>query len=515
MDILRFALGVRFETYNDSVTEADKDAVLGELALAVPASLVRGMHVYGGVCPIGDESGEGIYTVVFINGPLGPMRRLYRTIDSDAALNAMLEPNEPFIQNNVIRNFSGMEFFGIVDKQGVCEGGSGRMPAFVRKPSGRRRADEMKTVLIAPNSFKGTIPAGTAARHISRALRRELPGVKLVPVPVADGGDGTLEAIRSAVRCTVRTAKVTGPYGEPVEAKYLVAGGSSAVIESALASGLALCSEAGLDPLKATSFGTGELIRRALHEGVREVSVCLGGSATNDCGMGLARALGYRFIKADGEEAESASELAEVAAIDENNADPLIKKAAFTAVCDVKNPLLGPNGATYTFGPQKGAGAEALELLENGMSNMARLLDAYAGRAVSQTAGAGSAGGMGAMLAALLNARIRSGAEELLRLSDFDEKLRSAAFVITGEGMIDGTSLDGKAVGEIIERVDKAAGGASRPAAAVIAGCGGEGAELVEAKCRFVEYCGREEEPLKAFDAAARRLAEDIASEIK
>ncbi|MBR3382211.1 MAG: glycerate kinase [Clostridia bacterium] len=506
MKIKRFALGVRFDTLKDSVSPEDVDSLLGELTSALSIKDVENLVISGGVCKLSEDDGEGIYTVVFTNGGLKKMRALYSKIDSDAALHAMLETRRPFIQNNVVRAFEGLELFGSVGKDGVCSGGNGRSLSFPKYNEARALCSGSKTVLIAPNAFKGTISADEASRRLRRAIRRVLPDVTCVPVPVADGGDGTLKAVEKALLGQKRSMSVTSPYGRKIESEYLVIDGSKAVIESALASGLAVCGEDRPDPLHASSFGTGQMILRAAHEGVGTILVCLGGSATNDCGLGLARALGVRFIASSGEEIDSAARMGEIVRIDASGLDGQVSKCEIVAVCDVSNPLTGKTGATRIFGPQKGADPSTVEELERSMLNMEKRLNEYAGKEICSKPGAGAAGGMGAMLMALFGAKVVPGAEAILGVADFDRKLRSAALVITGEGMIDRTSLNGKAVGAIIEHSHKAG-----VPLALIAGSRGEGGELVEEHANFIEYTGSMDDPLRRFDEAADRLAERIA----
>lgn len=504
MEIKRFSLGLRFDTLKQRVAQEDIDGFLAELASAVPAKLAEGLELFAG-----SDGAPGVYTVVFMNGRLGRMRELYSAIDSDARVKALLEYRTPYVQNNVIRDYEGFEFLGCADGNGVLQGGSVRL-AFSGGSDLRPASDPKKTVLIAPNAFKGTISSDAASRMLALELRRRLPGYLPVPIPTADGGDGTLDAVERAMPVHRHTAFVTGPYGQRTEAAYLLSGGKKAVIESALASGLALCAGLPLDPLSATSRGTGELILRAAHEGAGEIFVCLGGSATNDCGVGMANALGVRFIMADGAETASAAELDKVVSIDASGLDAFVKRARITVVCDVDSPLTGEHGATYSFGPQKGADAETLPLLERGMLNMERLLNSYAGRSVCSEPGSGAAGGMGAMLMALTNASREKGAEAVLAISDFDRKLKNAAFVITGEGRIDSTSLRGKATGAVLAHAHDAG-----VPAAIIAGSAGEGAEELLSRAAAVEFTGPADEPEARFSSAAERLVRRIAELLK
>ena len=277
--------------------------------------------------------------------------------------------------------------------------------------------------------------------------------------------NGTLDAIENILRGRTREVQVTAPYGEKIPARYYVIDGQNAVIESALASGLALCDADALDPLHATSRGTGELIMRALREGAQEVCIGLGGSATNDCGIGAASALGVRFLDEEGNEIDTADRMAEVARIDASGVDPLVRNAGFTLMCDVKR--------------------------------------------VSAFHGAGAAGGMGAMFMALLYARVRSGAEAVLDLASFDKVCKNASFVVTGEGRVDSTSVSGKALGTVLDRA-RACGVRT----AIIAGSRGDGAELAEAKADIVRYCGEEADRVEALKKSARMLARDIGADL-
>ena len=507
MIIKRFALGIRFDFLKDSVTEEDKALLFRELTNVLTAKETEKLHVYGGVFKISEDDGSGIYTVVFTNGGLKKMRNVYTVVNADARLHAMLESRTPFIQNNIVRNFEDAEFFGIVGKDGSLAEGSGVFPSFSQKVIKRPLYRSDKTILLAPNSFKGTISAESAVKYLSLALRNKLPNTTCVPVPVADGGDGTIAAIEKSIVGQRHGALVVSPYGKKIKAEYFVIDGTKAIIESALASGLALCADESLDPLIATSKGTGELVLRAVHEGLKEIYVCLGGSATNDCGIGLAEALGAKFLDGEGNEIVSARDMDKIQRIDVSGIDEQVKAARIRILCDVTNPLTGKDGATYCYGPQKGADEAVITLLESGMLNMEKLLNDHAGFSVCSQNGAGAAGGMGAMLMALFGAKAVPGSEAILDVADFDRKLRNASLVITGEGRIDSSTLSGKAAGAVISRSIKAG-----VPVALIAGSRGDGAEKVEALVNFAEYSDSESDALKHFDSAAERLAEKIAN---
>ena len=506
MELSRFTLGVRFDFLKDEATDEDGKLAFSELTKLLCVKDVEGLKIWAGVFKLNERDSGGIYTVVFTNGSLKTMRALYSKINNDARIHAMLDQRTPFIQHNTARRFANAVFFGCVGSDGVCAGGEAWPVRFGKTPEKRKLYDKRETIVAAPNSFKRTLSAYEVCRSAARAIRKHMPDITVLPVPLADGGDGTLEAVEYAVNGTRHSADVTAPYGNKVKAEYLVIDGTKAVIESARASGLALCGETELDPLKATSRGTGELIARAVGEGLKEIFVCLGGSASNDCGVGLAEALGVRFLDANDQPVTEASRLSEAAAIDVSRVNESVRQARIYAVCDVNNPLTGINGATYTFGPQKGADENALAVLEKGMINMERLLDSFAGKPVCAEPGSGAAGGMGAALISLFGAEVVSGSEALMQLTEFDSKLSEAALVITGEGRVDSTTLSGKAVGEVVKRAEKAG-----VPCALLCGSRGEGAELIENMCRFTEYSGSETEALKHLDLAAERLAEKIA----
>jgi glycerate kinase len=274
---------------------------------------------------------------------------------------------------------------------------------------------EQLRIVVAPNAFKETFSPLEAARLIARGLRRALPRARIERVPVADGGDGTLEALRAALGGRLVRLRVTGPLGAPVRAAYLRSG-STAVIEMARASGLKLVPPGKRNPLLATTRGTGELIAHASRNGAREILVGVGGSATVDGGAGALEVLTPRIVR------------------------------RVTVLCDVENPLLGPRGAAPVFGPQKGATPSMVRRLERRLAAWARSLRARTGVDVRRMARGGAAGGLSAGLAAY-GARLVSGAEHILRLSGFP---RPCDFVVTGEGRIDSTSLGGKAVGAVL-----------------------------------------------------------------
>ena len=329
--------------------------------------------------------------------------------------------------------------------------------------------------VFASDSFKGSLSSIRTGELLTRAAQEVFPGCNCKAVPMADGGEGTAEAVISATGGRWVPAAVTGPLGEPVEAGYGLLPGGTAIIEMASASGLVLVPPARRDPRNTSTAGTGELIAAALADGCTELTIAIGGSATNDGGMGCMRALGVRFLDAEGCELKGkGGDLAKVAHIDSSGLLPEARAANFTIMSDVDNPLLGPDGATFTFGPQKGAAPEIRDELEAGMENYARVLKRDLG-ANTGFPGAGAAGGLGAALKIFLDAEMRSGSDAVLDLVGFDEDLKDADVVVTGEGRIDWQSAHGKVVAGVGKRCQKA----GVPCIAIVGGMGERAEEML------------------------------------
>ena len=321
--------------------------------------------------------------------------------------------------------------------------------------------------LFASDSFKGTISSARAAELLTDAARAAFPNATMCAVEVADGGEGTVDAVVAATGGSVRTVVVHGPLGKEVRAAYGLLPGGRAIIEMAAASGLPLLGQEERDPLAASTFGTGELILDALAQGVRSISLAIGGSATNDGGMGCMRALGARFLDADGNAlAGTGADLARVRSIDLSGLDPRVGEASFYVMCDVDNPLLGERGATHVFGPQKGATPGLVRELERGMQKYARVLGKSFAGFDAQGAGMGAAGGLGAASSAFLHATMLPGIEQVLDLVGFDRLLESCDLCVTGEGHADAQSVHGKVISGIAARC-RAAG---VPCVAIVGG---------------------------------------------
>ncbi|MDO4537987.1 MAG: glycerate kinase [Coriobacteriales bacterium] len=329
--------------------------------------------------------------------------------------------------------------------------------------------------LFASDSFKGTISSARAAELLSDAARAAFPLAQLHALEVADGGEGTVDAVVSAVGGTLRVAEVRGPRGDMIKARYGLLDGNRAIIEMAAASGLPLLSPRQRDPRKTSTWGTGELIAHALDQGVRELSLAIGGSATNDAGMGCMSALGARFLDAQGRELTGVgSDLARVEHIDLSGMDDRLSQTRVMVMCDVDNPLLGPRGATRVFGPQKGATQEVVEELEAGMAHFAEVLASTLPQFDAMAAGAGAAGGLGGALQAFLGARLVPGIEHVLDLVGFDELLVGCDLCVTGEGHADAQSAHGKVISGVAARC-RAAG---VPCVAVVGGMDADALEL-------------------------------------
>lgn len=302
-------------------------------------------------------------------------------------------------------------------------------------------------IVVAPDSYKGSLSALGVAEAMERGILRVFPSAEVRKLPIADGGEGTVEALVAATGGRIMTSQVAGPLGEPVMARWGILGeGNSAVIEMAAASGLTLVPKDRLDPRLSSTFGTGQLVKAALDFGLRNIIIGLGGSATNDGGSGLARALGVRFLSEDGSDLPAGgAALIDLKQIQMDGLDPRLKECSITVACDVNNPLCGPRGASAVFGPQKGADAETVRELDNALLNYANSARLATGRDVSTTEGAGAAGGLGAGLLFFTPACLKPGVEIVLDAVDFSSVVEEAAFVITGEGRTDYQTAFGKA----------------------------------------------------------------------
>ncbi|ENM5793603.1 glycerate kinase [Vibrio mimicus] len=368
-------------------------------------------------------------------------------------------------------------------------------------------------VVIAPDSFKESLTAKQVCDAIQAGLARVWNDAKFVAIPVADGGEGTVQSLVDATQGRIVEVKVMGPQGKRVEAFYGMLGDNqTAVIEMAAASGLHHVPIAQRDPKLTTSFGTGELIRHALDQGVTKLIIGLGGSATNDGGVGMLAALGARFTNADGEPIQlTGGGLRELANIDLSDFDPRLRHCDLLVACDVNNPLCGDKGASAVFGPQKGATPDDVRLLDGALQQFGLLTEKVTGKAVLQSAGAGAAGGMGAALLAYTHATLRPGIEIVLDTVQLAHQVSDADLVITGEGRIDSQTVHGKTpmgVAKVAKRFDV-------PVIA-LSGCTGENYQAVyqcgiDAVFAAVPRAMTLEDALKESDFNLADLAENVA----
>jgi glycerate kinase len=302
-------------------------------------------------------------------------------------------------------------------------------------------------IVVAPDSYKGSVSAVEVALAMERGILKVFPSARVRKIPIADGGEGTVEALVTATGGQYRSNEVAGPLGERIFAAWGVLGdGKTAVIEMATASGLPLVPADRRDPRKASSYGTGELIRAALDAGLRRIIIGIGGSATNDAGAGMARALGARFLAADGSQlADGGAALAALVGIDLSGLDSRLQETEITVACDVDNPLCGPRGASAVFGPQKGATPEIVAELDAALGRFAEYAQQVTGRDVAGLPGAGAAGGLGAGLMFFTRAQLKPGIEIVLDTVNFSTVVKDADYVITGEGRTDFQTAFGKA----------------------------------------------------------------------
>ncbi|ENM3790308.1 glycerate kinase [Vibrio cholerae] len=368
-------------------------------------------------------------------------------------------------------------------------------------------------VVIAPDSFKESLTAKQVCDSIQAGLARVWHDAKFVAIPVADGGEGTVQSLVDATQGRLVEVKVMGPQGKRVEAFYGMLGDNqTAVIEMAAASGLHHVPLAQRDPKLTTSFGTGELIRHALDQGVTKLIIGLGGSATNDGGVGMLAALGARFTNADGEPIQlTGGGLRELTHIDIQDFDPRLQHCDILVACDVNNPLCGDKGASAVFGPQKGATPEDVQLLDGALRQFGLLTEKVTGKMVLESAGAGAAGGMGAALLAYTEARLRPGIEIVLETVQLAHQVSDADLVITGEGRIDSQTVHGKTpmgVAKVAKRFDV-------PVLA-LCGCTGDNYQAVyqcgiDAVFAAVPRAMSLENALKESDFNLADLAENVA----
>lgn len=311
----------------------------------------------------------------------------------------------------------------------------------------------MKKIILAFDSFKGSVSSTDIAKSAEKAILKEFPECNIVHFPIADGGEGTTDALCSNMDIERVSCIVHDPLMRSITVSYgITADGTTAILEMASASGLPLVELNKRNPLKTTTYGTGEIISDALNRGCRKFIMGIGGSATNDAGIGMLQALGVRFLDKDGCELKAIGEnLIKIDLIDDSNLNPLLKESSFIIACDVNNPLFGENGAAYIYAPQKGANKSQVEELDNGLRHYSEVIKKYSQTDISKISGSGAAGGMGGGLLPFLNAKLQPGIDTILEILHFEDSIRDADLIFTGEGKLDSQTTMGKALGGILE----------------------------------------------------------------
>lgn len=362
----------------------------------------------------------------------------------------------------------------------------------------------MKKIVLAPDSFKGTMSSIKICDIMEAEIKKFYPDAEVIKIPVADGGEGTVDAFLEAVGGEKIHVMVKGPYFETMDSFYgILADGKTAVIEMAAAAGLPLV-ENRKNPFLTTTYGVGELIRHAVESGCRNLIIGLGGSCTNDGGAGMAAALGVKFICKDGEKfIPTGGTLSRVDRIDTSEIMDL-SGVTITVMCDVNNPLCGENGASKVFGPQKGADAAMTELLDRNLRHFAEIIKVHLNKDITDMPGAGAAGGMGAGTAAFLDAELKRGIDVVLDTAGFDSLLEGTDLVFTGEGKIDSQSLSGKVICGVASRAKKH----NVPVIAVVGDIGDDTEEIYSLGITAVMSINRVAVP---FEIARHRSEKDLA----
>lgn len=312
-------------------------------------------------------------------------------------------------------------------------------------------------IVLAPDKFKGSLTGLEFCKIVTKELKVKSSNTEVIQLPLADGGDGTIEIVNFYLKGETVYKEVNNPFFKPVKAAYLFSKKTkTAFIEMAEASGVKLLNKQEFNCKKATTFGTGELIKDALSKGAQTIIMGIGGSATNDCGIGMANALGYLFLDENKAHVHPIGEnLSKIKSIDNANVDKRLKQVDFKVACDVTNPLYGKNGAAFVYASQKGASKDDILMLDKGLQDFSKILKETFTVDVQSVKGAGAAGGMGIASKLFLNASLKSGIELIKNLANFDEQINDADWVITGEGKLDSQTLSGKTIQGVLESATK------------------------------------------------------------
>ncbi len=488
MQTRKFSLGLRFDIMAGEEGQATPAQIWEEIFSVLTTNDTKGLQLYGGMVSFDEYSpADPCYLCVLTNGSLKQMRRVYAMLDQDEGIGMYLTATHPFLQNNALEKVEGLTYYGKVQSDGALSGGD--EPLFdlrICKKRGRRRPVGKGIVfLLAPDSFFHFLSSKQAIRRLTLAARRQIPGVRILPLPIANGGPGTVDAILMARNGTMRKVQITGPQGGKQEASYAVLGGRTAVIEMPEA----FCGVT--DGRLHSSFGMGELIRRALDEGLSEIVIGLTPGCINDGGLGCLRALGMKLLNAEGAELNSESENVVIAKIDTELLHPRIRNTRFVIMTDDTERL--KEEALYE--PMRASYANLIK--------EAAAFDVYA------QPGTGAAGGLGAALLAFFGATCQSGIEALLNVYEFDRRAKNVSLILTGEGCVDQTSFaPGRAVGTILTRASR-----MKVPVCVVAGHLGEGGEelLQKRDCSSMVIAEVLDESsvealVERFDGAAERM---------
>lgn len=371
--------------------------------------------------------------------------------------------------------------------------------------------------ILAPDKFKGSLTGIQFCKEVEKSLKQVLPHSEILSLPLSDGGDGTIDVLEYHLKGTRLKIKVNDPLFRKVEASYLYMEDiKTAFIEMAEASGMALLKEEERNCYHTTSYGTGEIILDAMRKGAQTIILGIGGSATNDCGIGMASALGYRFEDEKGNPLIPVGRnLSLVKNINTANVISELKNVSFKVACDVTNPLFGKNGAAYVYGPQKGASEEEVTLLDEGLQHISKLFKQQLAKDIENIKGAGAAGGMGAGSLVFLNTKLQSGINLVKQLIDFDKKIKQADWIITGEGKLDSQTLSGKTIQGVIAS-------SKAESIKVAALCGSVNLSAIEAKEIGISYSDSVLSKAKNLEDAMKNsglylsmIAKKFAEEIK
>lgn len=496
MKIHKFGLGVRFSILEGEVTQ---NQLWEEVFSVLTTSELKGMYIYGGMVASSTYALEDpCYMCVFTNGSLKDLRRIFQKLEADEGINMYLTPNKPFLQSNALEKIDGLTFYGKVQGDGTIANGEAVLEATVCKKRGKRRPLGKGIVfMLAPDAYTGGLTSKLAIRRLTLSARKTFRGVRVLPLPMANGGAGTVDALLMASNGIGRTAEISGPNGGMVPAHYAVLKGSTALIEMPDAYALGNAPEGG------SSFGIGEIIRRVLDEGLHEIIIGCGESCINDMGLGCLRALGVKLLDREDNELKGApGDMRNIEKIDLEFLHARLSRVKFTCMTNCTLPLIGEDGGIAGEGPCK------QEDHQQGMLHVIGLLEEQHQLSFAHQPGSGEAGGLGMMLMAFMQASFKSNVDTLLDAIEFDKRIRHVSLVVTGAAKIDADALDeGRVVGAIANRCAR-----QKTPLAMIAGTIDAQVQEELSRCGMISMTTgegmemREEEWIGLFDRTADRM---------